>query len=195
MSKTRPYREALLTSLADPVEAKLYLKAVLEDYPEGFLKALRNVAQANEMTKVAKAAGVKRETLYRSLSDQGNPTLETLRGVLSAVGLKLSLETCDPRAPHAIIDACANQNNDPGGSIERLHLNPHGPRIPKRTRRMRVRRTIARGDCHVVGFPLQGTVLVQGGYAIPKVSKNRDSYQFPPGGMRAVQNQENYGQN
>jgi len=95
MSNTRPYREALLESLTDPVEAKLYLKAVLEDYPEGFLKALRNVAQANQMTKVAKAAGVKRETLYRALSDDGNPTLDTLTGVLAALGLKFSVVGID----------------------------------------------------------------------------------------------------
>jgi probable addiction module antidote protein len=95
MGKTRPYRELLLESLADPIEAKLYLKATLEDYPEGFLKALRHVAQANQMTKVAAAAGVKRETLYRALSDDGNPTLDTLTGVLLALGLRLSVVSID----------------------------------------------------------------------------------------------------
>jgi probable addiction module antidote protein len=95
MSKTRPYRELLLESLADPIEAQMYLKAVLEDYPEGFLKALRNVAQARQMTTVAEAAGVKRETLYRALSDDGNPTLDTLTGILSALGLKLSIVGMD----------------------------------------------------------------------------------------------------
>lgn len=95
MSKTRPYREALLESLADPIEAKHYLQAVLEEYPEGFLKALRNVAQARQMTKIAETAGVKRETLYRALSENGNPTLDTLTGILSALGLKLSLKSLD----------------------------------------------------------------------------------------------------
>jgi len=93
MAKARPYREALLADLADPEEAKHYLNAVLEDYPTGFLKALRNVAQARQMAKVAQDAGIQRESLYRALSDNGNPTLETLTAVLSAVGLKISIAT------------------------------------------------------------------------------------------------------
>jgi probable addiction module antidote protein len=88
-SKTRPYREALLESLADPAEAAEYLNAAMEDSPESFLKALGNVAQARQMTKVAKDAGLQRETLYRSLSDQGNPTFTTLSSVLRAVGVRI----------------------------------------------------------------------------------------------------------
>ena len=95
MAKARPYREALLADLADPEEAKHYLNAVLEDYPTGFLKALRNVAQARQMAKVAQDAGIQRESLYRALSDDGNPTLETLTAVLSAVGLKISIATVE----------------------------------------------------------------------------------------------------
>jgi DNA-binding phage protein len=51
MKKTRPYQELLLESLADPEEASLYLKAVLEDYPEGLSKALGNVARAGEIAE------------------------------------------------------------------------------------------------------------------------------------------------
>ena len=89
--KTRPYREVLLANLIDPVEAKGYLNAVLEEYPEGFLKALRNVAQARQMAKVAQEAGIQRESLYRVLAEGGNPTLDTLTAVLKAVGLKISI--------------------------------------------------------------------------------------------------------
>jgi len=89
--KTRPYREVLLANLTDPVEAEGYLNAVLEEYPEGFLKALRNVAQARQMAKVAQEAGIQRESLYRVLAEGGNPTLETLTAVLKAVGLKISI--------------------------------------------------------------------------------------------------------
>jgi probable addiction module antidote protein len=95
MAKARPYREALLANLANPAEAEGYLNAVLEDYPAGFLKALRNVAQARQMAKVAQDAGIQRESLYRALSDDGNPTLETLTAVLSAVGLKISIATVE----------------------------------------------------------------------------------------------------
>ena len=57
------------------------------------LAALGDVAQANQMSKVAKESGVQRESLYRSLSKRSNPTLHTLTGVLAALGLKLTVST------------------------------------------------------------------------------------------------------
>jgi probable addiction module antidote protein len=89
--KTTTYRHSLLTALLDPAEASAYLNAALDDSAEAFLKALKNVAQARQISKVAKEAGIQRETLYRSFSEQGNPTLETLSSVLSALGMKLSV--------------------------------------------------------------------------------------------------------
>lgn len=75
--------------LANPEVATFYLNAALEDSQESFLKALKNVAQARQMSKVAKEAGIQRETLYRSFSEQGNPTFETLSSVLDALGMRL----------------------------------------------------------------------------------------------------------
>ena len=95
MAKTRPYREALLEALANPVEAAHYLNAAIEDSPEMFLKAVRNVAQAHQVAKIAKQSGVTRENLYRAFSAKGNPTLDTLLSVLSAMGLKIGI---DPKA-------------------------------------------------------------------------------------------------
>ena len=91
MNKTSSYRESLLKSLTDPAEAEAYLNAAIEDSPEAFLKALRNVAQANQMASIAKQSGVTRESLYRSLSEQGNPTFATLSSVLKALGLTLRI--------------------------------------------------------------------------------------------------------
>ena len=59
--KTSSYRQSLLTALLDPIEASAYLNAALEDSPEAFLKALKNVAQARPMAQVAKQAGIQRE--------------------------------------------------------------------------------------------------------------------------------------
>jgi probable addiction module antidote protein len=90
MPKTRiSYRDWLLEELSDPKIAERYLNACLEEGPDLFLKGLRKVAQARQMAKVAKEAGVQRETLYRSLSENGNPTLETLSSVLHALGMEL----------------------------------------------------------------------------------------------------------
>ena len=93
--KTSSYRQSLLAALLDPAEASAYLNAALEDSPQAFLKAVRNVAQSRQMVKVAKDAGVQRETLYRSLSEQGNPTFETLSSVLAALGMKISITPSD----------------------------------------------------------------------------------------------------
>jgi probable addiction module antidote protein len=74
-----------------------YLIAAMEalDNPEeraGGLLALRSVAEAyGGMGTVAAAAGISRESLYRSLSPKGNPTLKTLIAVLKTVGLRLSI--------------------------------------------------------------------------------------------------------
>ena len=99
MAKTSSYHQALLTSLADPNEAKAYLNAVLSDYPEGFLKALRNVSQAQSMSRVAEQAGIQRESLYRALSEDGNPTLDTLNAVLAVLGLRIYIATAGETQP------------------------------------------------------------------------------------------------
>jgi probable addiction module antidote protein len=78
----------------DPEFAAQYLKAALEDEdePRVLLIALRHVTQARGIAKVAKAAGIERETLYRALSVRGNPRLSTLVAVTRAIGLRLTVE-------------------------------------------------------------------------------------------------------
>lgn len=71
-----------------------YLKAALEDgdEPSVLLIALRHLAQAQGIAKVAKASGIERESLYRALSVRGNPRLSTLVAVTKAIGLRLTVE-------------------------------------------------------------------------------------------------------
>jgi len=78
----------------DPAFAAEYLKAALEedDEPGVLLIALRHLAQAQGIAKVAKAAGIERESLYRALSVRGNPRLSTLVAVTRAFGLRLTVE-------------------------------------------------------------------------------------------------------
>jgi probable addiction module antidote protein len=78
----------------NPEFAAEYLKAALEDAdePRVLLIALRHVAQARGIARIAKAAGIERESLYRALSARGNPRLSTLYAVAKAVGLRLTLE-------------------------------------------------------------------------------------------------------
>ena len=87
--------KALVQELRDDPEfAAEYLRAAIEDSdePKVLLLALRQVAKACGIAKVAKAAGVERESLYRALSKEGNPRLSTLLAVTRAIGLKLTVE-------------------------------------------------------------------------------------------------------
>jgi probable addiction module antidote protein len=84
---------------ADRELAVEYLKAAMEglDDPDergGALLALRAIAEAygGGLGTVAAHAGISRETLYRTLSPKGNPTLKTLIAVLKTVGMRLSVE-------------------------------------------------------------------------------------------------------
>ena len=84
---------------ADREVAVEYLKAAMQslDNPDdraAGLLALRAVAEAyGGLGAVAQAAGISRESLYRALSPNGNPTLKTLLAVLNTVGMRLSVET------------------------------------------------------------------------------------------------------
>ena len=91
---TEDYREWLLECLRnDPEEAAGYLNAALEedDLPT-FLVALKDVIDAGMgMSGLSEATHLHRVSLYKMLSEQGNPTLKSLEAVLSALGLKLQI--------------------------------------------------------------------------------------------------------
>ena len=61
------------------------------DDPAALLLALRQVARAHGMAEVARRAEVGDKTLFKALSERGNPTLEIITKVLHAVGLRLSV--------------------------------------------------------------------------------------------------------
>jgi probable addiction module antidote protein len=86
--RTTDYRAALLDDLKDPEEAAHYLNAALSDSEDALLIALRDVAEARQMAKVAETVGVSRESLYRMLSASGNPTYRNLFGILKALGVE-----------------------------------------------------------------------------------------------------------
>jgi len=87
--RTVNFRKQLLEDLAYPEEAALYLNAAAEDSEEMLLVALRDIAEAKQMAHVAEHAGVAREALYQMLSKSGNLTYDGLRGVLSALGIRM----------------------------------------------------------------------------------------------------------
>ncbi len=89
-TKTTPYDVA--EQLRTPQEMAAYLDAWLEEAPDdasGIARALGDIARAKGMTQVAKDAGLSRESLYRALSADGNPSFATVLKVARALGVKL----------------------------------------------------------------------------------------------------------
>lgn len=89
-TRTTPYDVA--EHLRTPEEMAAYLDAWLEEAPDdaaGIAKALGDIARAKGMSQVAKDAGLSRESLYRALSADGNPSFATVLKVARALGVKL----------------------------------------------------------------------------------------------------------
>ena len=99
MKKKISYRDDLIERLKDIHYTEAYLNAALVDEDRKvFLLALRDVAEAQGgMAKFARLTKISREHIYRMLSEKGNPEFTTLKNLLSAIGLKLAIETQDER--------------------------------------------------------------------------------------------------
>jgi probable addiction module antidote protein len=89
-TRTTPYDVA--AHLRTPEEMAAYLDAWLDEAPDdaaGIARALGDIARAKGMSQVAKDAGLSRESLYRALSAEGNPSFATVLKVAKALGVKL----------------------------------------------------------------------------------------------------------
>ena len=95
MSKSINYQDYLIESLKDPSEAAGYLNAALEGGDiTVFLIALQNVVKAQGgITKLAEKTNKSRTSLYKALSENGNPYLSSTNEILSAMGLHLAVIT------------------------------------------------------------------------------------------------------
>ena len=92
-TKTTPYD--VTEYLKTPEDMAAYLDAWLDEAPDdaaGIARALGDIARAKGMTQVAKDAGLSRESLYRALSADGNPSFATVLKVARALGVKLHVE-------------------------------------------------------------------------------------------------------
>ena len=100
MAPSLPYESLLIRQLKDPSEAAAYLEAVIEEGdPAALMLALRQVADAQGgVATIARRAKLTREATYRMLSKSGNPELRSLRALLKATGLRLSVKPIEKRA-------------------------------------------------------------------------------------------------
>jgi probable addiction module antidote protein len=79
--------------LETPEEMAAYLEACIEE-SEGdaafIAKALGDIARAKGLTQIARETGLSRESLYKALSGDRSPSLDTILKVVAALGLKFS---------------------------------------------------------------------------------------------------------
>ena len=73
-----------------------YLDAWLEDgTPEELRNALATVARSKGMSDLARRSGLSRPGIYKALGEDGNPSFETMRSILGAMGLRLTVEPAE----------------------------------------------------------------------------------------------------
>ena len=92
-TRTVPYDVA--EQLRTPQEMAAYLDAWLAEAPDdaaGIARALGDIARAKGMAQVARDAGLSRESLYKALSANGNPSFATVLKVARALGVRLHAE-------------------------------------------------------------------------------------------------------
>ena len=94
-TRTRPWDPA--EHLETDEDMVAYLNAALEDGDLSLvMAALGDIARARRMTSVARETGLARESLYRSLSADGNPEFGTVLKVVRALGLRLHAASALP---------------------------------------------------------------------------------------------------
>jgi probable addiction module antidote protein len=89
MIKTEPFDAARYLTTPE-AQAELLNDALASGNAPFVAQALGVIARARGMAEIAREAGVTREALYKSLSDEGDPRLTTLLGVIRALGVTLS---------------------------------------------------------------------------------------------------------
>ncbi len=90
-TKTRPYNATEYLKTDEDIAA--YLEAALEDgEPEIVIETLRDIARARGIARIAREAGIRRETLSKALAPNGKPDFATVLKVVRALGLQLHAE-------------------------------------------------------------------------------------------------------
>ena len=105
--------------LRSEADMAAYLQAVLDEAPGDaalLAEAIGDIARAKGMVQLARDTGLTREGLYKALSKDGNPRLDTVLKVLHALGLKLIPQPeQEPGLPENLSRAQAAAPAAPGG--------------------------------------------------------------------------------
>ena len=90
MAKRIRYHDWLIKNLADPLEAEGYLNAVLDEYPEGLAKAIRNVAEAKALSAESGSKSATKNVV-ESPEEHFGSEMGAMQSALHEMGLKLTI--------------------------------------------------------------------------------------------------------
>jgi probable addiction module antidote protein len=94
-TRSRTVAHDVAAQLGTPEEMAACLDAWLAEAPDdiaGIARAIGDIARAKGMSQVAREAGLSRESLYRALSEGGNPSFARILKVTKALGVRLHAE-------------------------------------------------------------------------------------------------------
>ncbi len=92
MRKTSPRQATRSRTVAHDVAAQLGTPEEMAACLDAWLAEIGDIARAKGMSQVAREAGLSRESLYRALSEGGNPSFATILKVTKALGVRLHAE-------------------------------------------------------------------------------------------------------
>lgn len=115
-----------IADLLDSEEVvKLFLEeALAENDPVLWQRALGYAARSAGMAKIAKAAGLNRESLYKALKEDAHPRFDTVMRVLNAMGLKLFLKPSVPQRKTCVAEKRAKYSAKPARGKGRAKKSP-----------------------------------------------------------------------
>ncbi len=99
MARTKLKKWDSAAHLRSDEDVALYLEACLEEAGDDaafVAKALGTIARAKGMSQLARDTGLGRESLYKALSGEGNPSFATILKVTHALGIKLHAAPINP---------------------------------------------------------------------------------------------------
>ncbi len=99
MARTKLKKWDSAAHLRSEEDVALYLEACLEEAGDDaafVAKALGTIARAKGMSQLARDTGLGRESLYKALSGEGNPSFATILKVTHALGIKLHAAPLNP---------------------------------------------------------------------------------------------------
>ena len=107
MKASIPFEKHHREFLRDPERAQAYLEVALEAYgtdqnTSALLLALKDIADSQGgLGKLAQRTNLNRTHIYKALSSEGNPRLDTLEKILNSLGFRLSIEPLGPEKQKA----------------------------------------------------------------------------------------------